>query len=80
MLLQIDHGLNNLSNACLVVSAQQGRAISNNQVFADVLQQLREFFGRHDNAFAEKDVAAIVPFDYLGFDVCTTTVRAGIIV
>ena len=44
--LQIDHRLNYLGNARLVVGTQQCCAIGHNQVFTYMTQQLRKFLGR----------------------------------
>ena len=42
MLLQIDHGLHDFGNARLVVGTQECRAIGDDEVLADVLEQFGE--------------------------------------
>ena len=51
VIAQIAHRLYYLSYAGLVVGAKQRCSVGHNQVFACVLQQLREFLRRHDYVF-----------------------------
>ena len=80
MVAQEAHGLHNLGDAGLVVGAKQRGAIGDDKVFAYVLQQFGELLRTADDAFREKDVAAIVVLDDASLDVGTRAVGAGVVV
>ena len=75
---QVGHRSHNLSNSSLIVSAKKCVAVSDDEVLADVLFELRELAdGRHDAIFlAEHDVPSIVVLDDARLDVLSAAVGA----
>ena len=79
MVAQPAHGLYDLGDACLVVGSQEGMAIGDDKVFADVLQQLGELRRAADDTLGEEDVGAVVLMDDMGLDAGTRAVGAGVV-
>ena len=65
MLAQVHHRCDDFGNACLVVSAEQGGAVGDDQVLAYVVEQFGEDAGLHHDAccLVEDDVLAVVFLD-----------------
>ena len=88
MVAQPAHSLYNLSDAGLIVSSQQRRAVSDDEVFSHVLQQLRELLWRRDSLYSlvsyflytQQNVRAVVLANNLRLDVGTRAVGTSIVV
>ena len=80
MLHDVLHGVHDLSDASLVVRAEQGRAVGGDERLADVVQHFREFFRLQLQAWDafQVDGATVVVFDDLGLDILAGGVRRGI--
>ena len=79
MVAEIAHCLHDLSHTRLVVSPEQRGAVSHNQVFALVLQQLREFLWRGDDARRKLNVTAIVVLYDTRLNISAAGVECGIV-
>ena len=79
---QIGHGFHNLCDAGLVIGAEECVAVGDDEVFAHMVQHLREHLGRGDDAFGgiEDDVTAVVVLNDAGVYVGTRAVGAGVVV
>ena len=80
MVAQIAHRLHNLSNAGFVVGTQQGVTVCHNQIFTDMVQQLRKFPRTTDDTLRQLYLAAIVVVYNLCLDISSRTIRTGIVV
>ena len=74
----LGHG-HNLRHAGLVVRAEQGGAVGDHQVLADIFFQVRVFLFAQDDLFflVEQDIPAVV-FDHFGLDVVAGSVLGGV--
>lgn len=65
---QILHRGEDLSHTGLVVGAQQGGAVGNDEVLPHILGQAGKFRSPHDNTVRERNVSALI-MDYLGVNI-----------
>lgn len=74
------HGGHNHGDARLVVGAEKGGAVGDDERVADVFFQVVESVGRHDDVFfgVENDVAAVVFFNQPGLDVFAGDFKSGV--
>ncbi len=78
VLLQIDHGLDDFGDAGFVVGSEQGGAVGDDEVFADVPTEFGKLLDGGDDAFGEGDVAAVIVWDDARLDVLARCVGAGV--
>ena len=80
MVHYILHCVHDFGYSGLVVGAEKGGAVGGDDGFADMAQDFREFGGleAHSGHSPERDVGAVVVFDYLGPDVVAGGVGRGV--
>ena len=80
VLHEVGHGADDFGNASFVVGAQQRVAVGDDEVFADVAEQLGEFLDGGDNAgfSVEDNVRAVVVLHNARLDVGARGVGAGV--
>ena len=80
VLHEVGHGADDFGNARFVVGAQQRVAVGNNNILADVAEQLGEFLDGGDNAgfSVEDNVRAVVVLHNARLDIGARGVGAGV--